>query len=145
MKAGPIGPTWGRAWSLALDSSFNWTAAQFQTVYNSWAAANPSTAFPITDPRGAAALASFQSMILSQQNANGTLPANFYTTPLPAHFSTTAANSFNILDPTGNGFKYYEVRNNINSGTAIGGGLQNNSRLNQQRYLQFGIKIYFSP
>jgi hypothetical protein len=123
--------------------SFNWTAAQLQTVYNSWAAANPGTAFPITDPRGAAALASFQSMILSQQNANGTLPNNFYTTPLPAHFSTTAANSFNILDPTGNGFKYYEVRNNINSGTAIGGGLQNNGRLNPQRYLQFGIKIYF--
>jgi hypothetical protein len=46
-------------------------------------------------------------------------------------------------DPPGNSFKYYEVRNNINFGTAVGGGLQNNSRLNQQRYLQFGIKIYF--
>ncbi len=76
-------------------------------------------------------------------NANGTLPKDYYTTPLPAHFTSTAANSFNILDPTGNGFKYYEIRNNINSGTAIGGGLSNNTRLNQQRYLQFGIKIYF--
>lgn len=123
--------------------SFNWTAASLQTVYTSWAAANPGTAFPITDPRGAAALADFQSMILSQQNASASLPANFYTTPLPAHFSTTLANSFNILDPTGNGFKYYEVRNNINSGSAIGGGLQFNGRLNQQRYLQFCIKIYF--
>jgi hypothetical protein len=27
-----------------------------------------------------------------------------------------------ILDPTGNGFKYYEVRNNINSGAALGAG-----------------------
>jgi hypothetical protein len=81
-------------------------------------------------------------MALSQQNASGVLPNNYYTTQLPAHFSTTPANAFNILDPTGNGFKYYEIRNNINSGTAIGGGLQNNIRLNQQRYLQFGIKIY---
>src|ERR1700680_983822 len=31
-------------------------------------------------------------------------------TQLPAPFSTTPANSFNILDPTGNGFKYYEIR-----------------------------------
>ena len=123
--------------------SFNWTAATLQTVYTSWAAANPTTAFPISDPRGAAALASLQNMVLSQQNASGTLPNNYYTTQLPAHFSTTPANSFNILDPSGNGFKYYEIRNNINSGTAIGGGLQNNIRLNQQRYLQFGIKIYF--
>ncbi|MDQ6677024.1 MAG: hypothetical protein M3Z09_06990, partial [Acidobacteriota bacterium] len=98
---------------------------------------------PITDACGAAALAIFQQTVLSQQNANNTLPANYYTTPLPAHFTSTAANSFNILDPTGNGFKYYEIRNNINSGNAVGGGLQNNIRLNQQRYLQFGIKIYF--
>ena len=48
-----------------------------------------------------------------------------------------------FLDPSGNGFKYYEIRNNLNSGTAIGGGLQNNTRLNQSRYLQFGIKLYF--
>ena len=34
--------------------SFNWTAATIQTVYTSWAAANPGTAFPISDPRGAA-------------------------------------------------------------------------------------------
>src|SRR5258708_6525070 len=123
--------------------SFNWTAGTLQSVYTSWAAANPATAFPISDPRGAAALSSFQHMVLSQQNASGTLPSNYYKTPLPAQFTTTPANSFNILDPSGNGFKYYEVRNNINSGTAIGGGLQNNTRLNQQRYLQFGIKIYF--
>jgi hypothetical protein len=123
--------------------SFTWTAATLQTVYSSWAAANPTTAFPISDPRGAAALSSFQNMILSQQNSSGTLPNNFYTVQLPAHFSTTPANSFNILDPSGAGFKYYEVRNNLNSGTAIGGGLSSNIRLNQQRYLQFGIKIYF--
>lgn len=123
--------------------SFNWTAATLQSVYTTWAAANPTIAFPISDPRGAAALAAFQGNILSQQNANGALPANFYTTPLPAHFSTTAANSFNLIDPSGNGFKYYQIRNNLNSGNAIGGGLQNNSRLNQQRYLQFGVKFYF--
>ena len=123
--------------------SLNWTAATLQTVYNTWAAANPATAFPISDPRGAAALTGLQDLILSQQNANFALPKNFYTTPLPAHFSTTPASAFNILDPTGNGFKYYEIRNNLNSGNAIGGGLQNNKNLNPGRYLQFGIKIYF--
>jgi hypothetical protein len=123
--------------------SLTWTAASLQTVYTAWAAANPTTAFPITDPRGASALATFQNIVLAQQNVNGTLPKDYYTTPLPAHFTSTLANSFNILDPTGNGFKYYEIRNNINSGNAVGGGLTNNTRLNQQRYLQFGIKIYF--
>ena len=78
-------------------------------------------------------------MVLSQQNASGTLPNNYFTTPLPAHFISTAANSFNILDPSGNGFKYYEVRANTNTG----GQLSNNVRLNQMRYLQFGLKIYF--
>jgi hypothetical protein len=119
--------------------TFAWTAASLQSVYSSWAAANPSIAFPITDPRGAAALATFQQMILSQQNSAGALPANFYTTPLPAHFITAQANTFNILDPTGNGFKYYEVRSNTNTG----GQLTFNTRLNQMRYLQFGIKLYF--
>ncbi|HEY3837062.1 MAG TPA: carboxypeptidase-like regulatory domain-containing protein [Bryobacteraceae bacterium] len=119
--------------------SFAWTAASLQSVYTSWAAANPTTAFPITDPRGAAALASFQQMVLSQQNASGTLPANYFTTPLPAHFITTQPNSFNILDSTGNGFKYYEIRQNTNTG----GTLTESTRLNPMRYLQFGIKIYF--
>jgi len=123
--------------------AFAFTAASIQSIYTSWAAANPATAFPITDPRGAAALASLQNMILSQQNKSGALPADFYTLQLPAHFSTTPANSFNLLDPSGNGFKFYEIRNNLNSGTAIGGGLNVNRQLNQQRYLQFGIKFYF--
>jgi hypothetical protein len=119
--------------------NFAWTAATLQSVYTSWAAANPGTAFPTSDPKGAAALATFQNMILSQQNAAGTLPANFYTVPLPAHFITTNPNAFNILDPTGNGFKYYEVRSNTNTG----GQLTVNQRLNQMRYLQFGVRIYF--
>jgi len=123
--------------------SFAWTASSLQNVYTSWAAANPGIAFPVSDPRGAAALAAFQNMVLSQQNGSGALPNNFYTLPLPAHFSTSTANSFNILDPTGAGFKFYEIRNNLNSGNAIGGGLGVNTRLNQQRYLQFGIKLYF--
>jgi hypothetical protein len=119
--------------------SFTWTAATLQGVYTSWQQANPGTAYPIGDPRGAAALKSFQNMVLSQQNAAGTLPANYFSVPLPAHFITTPANSFNILDPTGSGFKNYEVRSNTNTG----GTLSYNSNLNQQRYLQFGIKITF--
>jgi hypothetical protein len=78
-------------------------------------------------------------MVLGQQNATGTLPAGFYTLPLPAHFISTPANSFNILDPSGNGFKFYEIRQNTNTG----GNLVYSTRLNQQRYLQFGIRIFF--
>lgn len=119
--------------------SFAWTAASLQSVYTSWQQANPGLAYPVSDPRGATALAAFQQMILSKQNSNGTLPADFYTVKLPAHFISTPANSFNILDSTASGFKYYEVRQNTNTG----GQITYNSRLNQQRYLQFGIKIIF--
>src|SRR5581483_5934421 len=81
--------------------SLSWTAATLAPVYNSWQAANPTLAAPSTTPAGAAQLAAFEKMILNQQNGAGTLPASFYTTPLPAHFITTAVNSFNILDPSG--------------------------------------------
>jgi len=116
-----------------------WTAATLKTVYDSWQGANPTLAAPSSTPAGQATLAAFQNMILSQQNASGVLPANFYTVPLPAHFITTPANSFNILDPTGNGFKYYEIRQNTN----VGGQLIQNPVLNPMRYLQFGIRIIF--
>jgi hypothetical protein len=59
----------------------------------------------------------------------------------PASLLGPARSIFSIL--SGAGLNYYEIRNNLNSETAIGGGLSNNIRLNQQRYLQFGIKIYF--
>jgi hypothetical protein len=119
--------------------SFAWTDASLQGVYNSWQAANPTAAFPLSDPRGLAAYQSFRNGILSQQNSAGTLPANYYSIPLPAHFVTTPANSFNILDPSGNGFKYYQIRNQTGNGNT----LTWNNTLNQQRYLQFGIKIVF--
>jgi hypothetical protein len=117
--------------------SLNWTAATLQSVYSSWQAANPTSAFPISDPRAAAALAAFQSMILGTQNSKAVLPADFYTVPLPKGFITTPANSFDIR--TLAGFKDYEIRNNTNTG----GTLTYNTRLNQQRYLQFGIKFIF--
>jgi hypothetical protein len=119
--------------------SFSWTAASLKTVYDSWQAANPTLAPPSSTPAGLAQLTAFQSMILGQQNAAGTLPANFYSTQLPAHFITTGVNSFNILDPSSNGFKYYEIRQNTNTG----GQLVYSTRLNQQRYLQFGIRFFF--
>ncbi len=124
--------------------SFAWTASTLQAVYASWQAANPTLAPPVgSNPANNPTLVAFENMILSQQNKSGVLPANFYTLQLPAHISSLTANSFNILDSTGNGFKYYEIRNNFNSGTAVGGALTYNTRLNSQRYLQFGIKIYF--
>ncbi len=119
--------------------SLAWTAATLKSAYDSWQTANPTLAPASSTPAGLAQLTAFQNMILGQQNTSGTLPANFYTTPLPAHFITTAANGFNILDPTGNGFKYYEIRQNTNTG----GQLNVNTRLNQQRYLQFGIRFFF--
>lgn len=125
--------------------SFSWSSASssLPSVYDSWQKANPTLAQPRNTAAGAAAYAAFQNMILSQQNANGVLPADFYTVKLPAHIATTPANGYNILDPSGNGFKYYEIRNNLNSGSSVGGALNYNTNLNSQRYLQFGIKIYF--
>jgi hypothetical protein len=63
------------------------------------------------------------------------LPANFYTTPLPANFYGTAANSYDIT--TLQGYKNYQLRNaySTNFGTLY------NS--NTPRYVQFGVKLYF--
>ena len=126
--------------------SFAWTDTNLQSVYSSWQAANPTLAPPIVKGQPLPAqYTQFSNMILGQQNKQGTLPTNFYTTPLPAHFISTAANSFNILDPSGNGFKYYEIRQNVNVGGQLtcGWGCTPNVQLNQQRYLQFGIRIFF--
>jgi hypothetical protein len=113
--------------------SLNFTSATLATLFSSWASAYHG-AGPAPSP---ADLSAFQTMILSQQNSRGTLPADFYSVQLPAHFITTDANSFDIR--TLNGFKYYQIRGNTN----VGGTLIYNQRLNQQRYLQFGIKFYF--
>ncbi|MBV9081204.1 MAG: hypothetical protein JOZ62_00900, partial [Acidobacteriaceae bacterium] len=123
--------------------SFSWASSSLQTLYTSWQQANPTLAPPLgSNPANNPTYMAFETMILSQQK-NGTLPLNFYSLPLPAHIASTPANNYNILDPTGNGFKYYEIRNNLNSGTAVGGALNWNSALNPMRYLQFGIKFYF--
>jgi hypothetical protein len=113
--------------------SFAWTTSTLQSAFSTW-----MNAYTGANPKPTAAdLAAFQQMILSQQNGSGTLPSNFYTVPLPKSFITTDANAFDIR--TLNGFKYYQIRNNTNTG----GTLTYNSRLNQQRYLQFGIKFIF--
>ena len=113
--------------------SFAWTSTTLQSTFNSW-----MNAYTGSGPKPTAAdSAAFQNMVLGLQNSHGTLPANFYTVQLPANFATTNANSFDIRNL--NGFKYYEIRQNLNTG----GQLTVNPLLNQQRYLQFGIRIFF--
>ncbi len=113
--------------------SFAWTSASLQTAYNSWL-----KTYDGSNPKPTSAnLAAFQSMILSQQNSRGTLPNDFYTVPLPANFGTSDVNSYDIRDL--NGFKQYEIRQNLSTG----GQLTYNPILNPQRYLQFGLRIYF--
>lgn len=113
--------------------SFAWTSASLQTAFNSWLAAYDG---PGPKP-SAADFNAFQNMILGQQNSHGTLPNNFYSVPLPANFALSDVNSYDIR--TASGFKNYEIRQNLNTG----GQLTYNNILNPQRYLQFGIRIYF--
>jgi hypothetical protein len=104
--------------------------------YNSWAAANGQPAYSATV--GSAGYVEYNqivSNINSYRNAAGVLPNNFFTTPIPANFYGTAANSFDIR--TTQGYKLYQLRTAYN--TSFGDIYQ----AGQPRYIQFGLKLYF--
>ncbi|MBV9082396.1 MAG: hypothetical protein JOZ62_06975, partial [Acidobacteriaceae bacterium] len=114
--------------------SFTWTDATLASTFNSWA----STYTGPGPAPSAADLAAFQAMIKSQLNSRQILPPDFYTVQLPANFYGRNLNSYDIRDL--NQFKFYEIKQQLSS---AGGILVNNQRLNQQRYLQFGLRFYF--
>ena len=115
---------------------FTFTAANITSIYSTWAAANGQPA--ANTAGGAANIATISQFIGGAANAGGILAANFYTVPLPTGFALSNQTSYNVLTP--NGFKLYEIRGNINSGS---GALSQNQFLNPPRYVQFGLKIYF--
>jgi hypothetical protein len=115
------------------------TATLTSAAYNTWAAANGKPAcVPAactgTDA-GAQTFNSVVSMVNSQKNAQGALPANFYSMPLPQNFYGKAANTYDIT--TLQGYKLYQLRTAYS--TSFGDLYQNGS----SRYMQFGVKLYF--
>jgi hypothetical protein len=108
------------------------------SAYNTWAAANNQ---PLsTTAAGAANLALVQSFVTgSYLPGTSTLPANFFSVPLPQGFATAAPTSFNILTPAG--YKDYVLRNAYS--TTFGNFTANNGATEYQRYIQFGLKIFF--
>ena len=68
------------------------------------------------------------------RTASGALPLNFFSIPIPAGFTVKDANTFDVTNLTG--FKLYRLRQSWGNG----GGLY---APGVQRYIQFGIKIFF--
>lgn len=101
--------------------------------YNNWATLNGQ---PLASTSaGAAQLASIRAQVNAFRSTTGALPLDFFHVTLPDHFATTNANAFDIR--TLQGFKLFRLRNAYNTGF---GQLR---ELQQPRYIQFGLKIYF--
>ncbi len=108
------------------------TATLTTAAYNTWASANGQPAYATT---AGAALYNQIVANVNNQKVNGVLPANFFTTPLPANFYGTSANSYDIT--TTQGYKLYQLRNAYSTSF---GTLYNS---NTPRFIQFGVKLYF--
>ena len=104
--------------------------------YNTWAAANgqPNS----STPAGTALFNQINANIANYRNANGVLPNDFFTTPIPNNFWKTAATTFDIT--TVQGYKLYRMRQAYNAGF---GDLYWANPPMQPRYIQLGMKIYF--
>jgi hypothetical protein len=108
------------------------TATLTTAAYNTWAAANNQPLYST-----ASGVALYNQIVANVNNYKvaGVLPANFFTTPLPANFYGVAANSYNIT--TIQGYKDYQLRNAYSTSF---GTLYNN---NTPRFIQFGVKLFF--
>jgi len=97
-----------------------------QAELNAYLAANPGSTVT---------LAQVNNLIAANRLPSGALPLDFFRVPLPEGFSSRNLNSFNIT--TVEGFKLYRLRQAYNPdfGTL--------REVQQPRYVQFGIKIYF--
>ncbi|MFN0108826.1 MAG: carboxypeptidase regulatory-like domain-containing protein [Blastocatellia bacterium] len=98
------------------------TAAELTT----WLAANPGKT---------ATLDQVNNLIIASRLPNGTLPLNFFSVNLPEGFTSRVPNSFDLM--TLNGIKLFRLRQNYDAGF---GSLR---EVNQPRYIQFGIRIFF--
>jgi hypothetical protein len=109
------------------------TAALSTASYTSWATANGQPAYGTT--AGTSLYNQITAMVNAQKNAAGVLPANFFTTPLPANFYGTQPNQYDIT--TLQGYKNYQLRTAYSTSF---GTLYNNGT---PRYVQFGVKLFF--
>lgn len=100
--------------------------------YDAWARFNNQ---PLSGTEaGAAQWAQIQQVITGNRSATGALPVDFFSIPVPPGFATRDPNSFDVRNPQG--FKLYRLR----QGWGNGGGLYAPA---VQRYVQFGLKIFF--
>ncbi len=96
--------------------------------YNTWAAANGKTA-------STAELNAIRALVNAKRLPSNALPADFFHTAIPQGFATKAATAFDIT--TLEGFKLYRLRQTYdpNFGSLFA--------VNNPRYIQFGLKLYF--
>ena len=96
-----------------------------QTDVNNWLAFNP----------GQTATLAQVNALLAASRVNGALPLSFFHVPIPQGFATRNANSFDIR--TVDGLKLYRLRQayDANFGTLFA--------VNNPRYVQFGIRVFF--
>jgi hypothetical protein len=100
--------------------------------YNSWAAFNGlPNATGATDPKFLAV----QNLTINNRLPSGAIPLNFYSIQVPEGFATRVPNSFDIR--TLEGMKLYRLRGtyDANFGTLFA--------VNNPRYIQFGIRVFF--
>jgi hypothetical protein len=108
--------------------------------YNAWAGVNGRPLQPVDTqnrPVGAIIpqLAEIRAMVNAARLPSNALPLDFFHIALPQGFATRVPNSFDIT--TLEGFKLYRLRQtyDTNFGTL--------REVQQPRYIQFGIRIYF--
>lgn len=97
-----------------------------QADLTAWLAANPGRT---------ATLDQVNNLIVNSRLPNGTLPLNFFSVRLPEGFAGKLPANFDIT--TLEGLKLYRLRQNYDTGF---GSLR---EVNQPRYIQFGIRIFF--
>ena len=114
---GNLGPGFG-----GLPNEGNLT----QNELNTWLAANPNRTVTLTQ---------VNNLIASQRLPSGALPLNFFSVPVPQGFATRAPESFDIT--TAEGLRLYRLRQAYNPNFGALGALNN------PRYVQFGIRIFF--
>jgi hypothetical protein len=119
--------------------NFTVTKANVTSYYTTWQASNPSAAGP-SSAQGQANINNLYNSIAALENASGVLPANFYSVSVPQGFALQNASSFNLLDPSLNGFKLNQLRTGYSSGF---GTLGYSTAWISPRYIQLGLRIFF--
>jgi hypothetical protein len=119
--------------------NFTVTKANVTSYYTTWQASNHAAAGP-SSAQGQANINNLYNSIAALENASGVLPANFYSVSVPQGFALQNASSYNLLDPSLNGFKLNQLRTGYSSGF---GTLGYSTAWISPRYIQLGLRIFF--